>query len=206
MPLLVGLDGVQKMSQSLGNYVSIREAPDQMFGKLMSIPDHLVGQYVALGSDLNKQEVHEIEETASSGGPAAGKAKRKMARVLVALYHSDAAADEAEAAFDRQFKERQAPKDMPTKIIPGDSIEDGRAYMPRVLVEVGLASSGSEARRLIEQSGVKINGETMSGQWAPVEDLERAVVQVGKKKFVRLTTGDSSGPIKTVRRDPNRGK
>ena len=204
MPLLVGLDGVQKMSQSLGNYVSLRDEPAEMFGKVMSIPDTLVAQYAALATDLDPETVDRLSEAAAGGGPEAGTAKRDTARAVVGLYHGDAAARGAEEAFDRQFKERQAPKEVPVKLIPSDAVENERVYLPRVLVDVGLASSGSEARRLIEQEGVKLNGESVPVQWVSLEELDDAVLQVGKKRFVRLTTGEASGPMAAISRDLRR--
>jgi tyrosyl-tRNA synthetase len=200
MPLLVGLDGVQKMSQSLDNYVSIREEPEEMFGKLMSIPDGLVGQYAALATALPSEEVAEFEAAAASGGPAANRAKRGVARAVVDLYRGPEAAARAEAAFDRQFKERKAPEEVQEAEIPGDAIDGDRVYLPRVLAELGLAGSRSEARRLISQSGVKVNGEPATAEEVSLDDLSGALVQVGKRKFVRLTQGDPTGPIPTTSR------
>jgi len=187
MPLLEGLDGVQKMSQSLGNYVGLREAPEEMFGKLMSIPDHLIGRYALLAADLDDEEVAAIEEVAAPGGPAAGTAKRKVARAIVALYHDDDAAARAEADFDRKFVDREAPDEIPEADVPGDAIDGERAYLPRVLVELGLAASRSEARRLISQGGVRLNGEPAATEEVPLADLKGALLQVGKRRFVRLS-------------------
>jgi tyrosyl-tRNA synthetase len=193
MPLLVGLDGVQKMSQSLNNYVSIREEPEEMFGRLMSIPDRLVGQYATLATTLSPDEVDEMRSAASTGGPKAGSAKRRVARAVVELYRGPDAAAQAEAAFDVQFREGKAPEDVPVAEIPASSIDGDRVYLPRVLAEVGLAGSGSEARRLISQGGVKINGEPARTDDVPLDELNGALVQVGKRRFVRLNHGDSSG-------------
>ena len=198
LPLLVGLDGVQKMSQSLGNFVSIREAPEEMFGKLMSIPDVLVAQYAALATTLGSDEVEELARAAAGGGPEAAQAKRAVARSVVALYHDEDAAARAETAFDRQFKERQAPDEVPQATIPADAVDNENVYLPRVLVDVGMAKSGSEARRLIEGGGVKVNGEPISSLQIPLDDLDEALVQVGKRRFVKLTTGEASGPMATV--------
>ena len=206
MPLLVGLDGVQKMSQSLGNYVSIRESPEEMFGKLMSIPDNLVGQYATLATEMDEQETNDLAKAAAGGGPEAGRAKRAVARAAVGLYHGDEAAQGAEAAFDRQFKERQAPEQVEQATIPNDAVENDQVYLPRVLVEVGFATSGSDARRRIDERGVKINGETVSTHHVPLDDLSDALLQVGKRRFVRLTTGEASGPMATVATELKRSK
>jgi tyrosyl-tRNA synthetase len=186
MPLLEGLDGVQKMSQSLGNYVGIREEPAEMFGKLMSIPDALVPKYAHLATELPSDEVAEIQRASAAGGPDANQAKRTVARAVVELYHGAAAAGAAEEAFDRQFKERRAPEEIEEVAIPGDAIDGDIAYLPRILAELGLASSRSDARRLISQGGVKVNGETAAAEEMPAADLKGAVVQVGRRRFVRL--------------------
>jgi tyrosyl-tRNA synthetase len=187
MPLLEGTDGVQKMSQSLDNYVTIREVPEEMFGKLMSIPDAMIGRYAYLAAGLDQQEVARLEATAKAGGPQAGAAKRAMAREVLALYHGERAAREAEEAFDRRFKQNETPEDMREAKIPPGAVNGGSVDLPRVLAELGLAESRSEARRLISQGGVKINGEAVTSEERPLADLPGAVLQVGKRRFVRLT-------------------
>ncbi len=186
MPLLVGLDGTQKMSQSLGNYVGIREAPEEMFGKLMSIPDRLIAQYATLAAELDSRTAGDLEADAAAGGPKAGAAKRTVARAVVALYHGDEAAGQAEVAFDRQFKLGRAPEDVTVADIPGDAIDGDRVFLPRVLAELGLASSRTEARRLISGGGVKVDGEPVGGDELALADLSGALLQVGKRRFVRL--------------------
>jgi tyrosyl-tRNA synthetase len=189
MPLLEGLDGVQKMSQSLNNYIAIREEPAEMFGKLMSISDAMVGRYAHLATEMDEDTVTEVTQTATAGGPEAGRAKRAVARAVVALYHGDDAAGAAEAAFDRQFKERATPTEIPEAAIPNDAVDGDRVYLPRVLADLGLASSRNDARRLLAQGGVRINGEPSGAEDAALADLEGAVLQVGKRRFVRLTRG-----------------
>lgn len=186
MPLLVGTDGVQKMSQSLNNYIAIREEPAEMFGKIMSIPDNLAGQYARLGTDFDDERIGEVEKAAAVGGPGAGGAKREIARGVVAIYHGPDAAAEAEAHFDRQFKEQAAPEQIPLAAIPHDAIDGERVYVPRVMAQLGLAKSGSEARRLIAQKGVKLDGQTVTKEEIALSDLRGSVLQVGKRRFVRL--------------------
>jgi tyrosyl-tRNA synthetase len=186
MPLLVGLDGLQKMSQSLGNYVSIRDAPEEMFGKLMSIPDELIGEYASLAAGLGVEEIGALQEAARAGGPGAGRAKRRVARAVVEIYAGADAAAAAEAAFDRQFKQGRAPEQVPEAPIPGDAIDGERVYLPRILAELELASSRSEARRLLSSGGVRINGETVTAEEVSRSDLEGALLQVGRRRFVRL--------------------
>jgi tyrosyl-tRNA synthetase len=186
MPLLVGLDGVQKMSQSLGNYVSIRDDPQEMFGKLMSISDELVGQYATLAAWLDHEPVAEATAAAAGGGPAAARAKRRVARAVVSLYHGDGAASAAEEAFDRQFKQGRAPERVDEATIPADAVDEEAVYLPRVLAQLGLASSRAEARRLIAQGGVRVNGEAVSSEQIRREVLEGALLQVGRRRFIRL--------------------
>ena len=187
MPLLVGTDGVQKMSQSLGNYISIRDEPEEIFGKTMSIPDDLVGQWARLAAELPEEEIGELESAVQAGGPNAGNAKRRVAREIVAMYHGTEAALDAEAAFDRQFKEGRVPQDIPEARIPNEAVKNARVQLPLLLADLGLASSRSEARRLIAQDGVRINGEVVSAEEVPLERLTGALLQVGKRRFVRLT-------------------
>lgn len=186
MPLLVGTDGVQKMSQSLGNYIGIREAPEEMFGKIMSIPDALVAAYGSLAAWLEPAEVERLVRAASRGGPEAGRMKREVASTVVALYHGDDAAERAEAAFDRQFKQHQIPEDIPEAGLPEAAVEEnGQVYLPTLLETLGLASSRGEARRLIAQGGVKLNGK-VAGEHAARSDVVGSVVQVGKRRFTRI--------------------
>jgi tyrosyl-tRNA synthetase len=186
MPLLEGLDGVQKMSQSLGNFIGVREAPAEIFGKVMSIPDALVGRYASLAANIEGDRLRELESAATAGGPEAGRAKRDVARSVVEMYHGADAAAEAEAAFDRQFKQGQVPDDIPVFDLPPGGVETGTVYLPIVLVAFNLASSRGEARRLIKQGGVRINGTPVTGEEAPLGEVVGAVIQVGKRRFAKV--------------------
>jgi tyrosyl-tRNA synthetase len=186
MPLIVGTDGVQKMSQSLNNYVGIREKPEEMYGKLMSLPDSAIGQFSALAAGMNDEEIADAESAAIDGGPGAADAKRRMARKVVEIYHGPGAGARAEAAFDRQFKQRDVPEEVPQAEIPPSAIDGERVYLPRVLAELGLAGSRSEARRLISQGGVRLNGEVVDGEELDLADSRDALLQVGRRRWVRL--------------------
>ena len=187
MPLLVGLDGVHKMSQSLGNYVGIREDPAEIFGKVMSVPDDLAGQYAALATPMEEAEVGRVEEAVAAGGPEAGEAKRAIARAIVELYHGPEAARAAEAAFDRQFRRHEAPDDVAEVPVPAGAVDGDRVSLPRVLADLGLASSRGEARRLIAQGGVRIEGAPVESEEVGFDELAGALLQVGKRRFVRLS-------------------
>jgi tyrosyl-tRNA synthetase len=193
MPLLVGLDGTNKMSQSLGNYVAIRERPVEMFGKLMSVPDDLVSDYASLGTNLDDAAVEEIAGGAGRGGPGAGEAKRAMARSIVELYHGPDEARAAEERFDLQFKQHGAPPDIPEAPLPPDAVRNGVVLLPIALAALGLAASRGEARRLIGQRGVRLNGKVIEAEELPAADVEGSVVQVGKRRFVRIAGGPREG-------------
>jgi len=189
MPLLEGLDGVQKMSQSLGNYVGITEPADEQFGKLMSIPDGLIVKYVRLCTGVTPDEVAAIEAGLADGSAHPNEQKRRMAREVVDLYHGTGAGSGAEAVFDQVHKQHELPDDVPELPIPGDAIRDGRAWLPKVLVGTGLAASNGEARRAVQQGGVRLDGvalEDPEAEFDP-EVLRGKVLQVGRRRFVRLT-------------------
>ncbi len=186
MPLLVGLDGSAKMSQSLGNFVGIREQPQEMFGQLMSIPDHLVRQYALLAAELTAEEADALGDAAIAGGPPAAGAKRRVARAVVEVYAGPEAAAGAEAAFDRQFKLREAPKDVAEAAIPPGALRGDQLDLSRALALLGLAASRAEARRLIAQGGVRLDGKTVGAEEVPAAEAAGALLQVGKRRFVRL--------------------
>jgi len=188
VPLLVGTDGEQKMSKSYGNYVGVSESPDEMFGKLMSIPDHLMLSYWELLTGVTKRELEEIARRLRSGEYHPAQAKRDLASTIVAMYHSPAAAARARERFDRVFKEKELPDDMPELPLPSEAIRNQRVWLPRLLCLLGLTSSNAEGRRLIQQGGVKINDRPFEDpdQELNPDELRGAVVQVGKRKFARI--------------------
>ena len=167
--LLVGTDGVEKMSKSVGNYIGIDEPPDQQFGKVMSIPDAALDQWWRLALDASPPPSEPMV------------AKLALARGIVARYHGSEAASAAEAHFTRVVREGQAPEDVPDAALPpGDPV-----HLPSVLAE-SFGLSTSEARRLITQGGVKLDGEPISGLDLPRATLQDALLQAGKRRFVRL--------------------
>lgn len=182
VPLLVGTDGTHKMSQSLGNYIAIDDPPNEMFGKVMSIPDELMPSYFELCTDEPVEEVTAIVAGLREGTLHPGEAKRRLARDIVEVYWGREAVAKAEAAFDRVFREHRPPEDIPHMMLPASD----PVHLPGLLKAAGLVSSSGEARRLIDQGAVRVNGEQISGIELPRSDLEGAVVQVGKRRFVRL--------------------
>ena len=188
MPLLVGTDGEQKMSKSYGNYIGVNETADEIFGKVMSIPDSAMVTYWTLLTGACNKEIEDVQRRLSDGDYHPAEAKRDLAERLVSLYHGAEAAQGARGNFDRVFKDRDEPEEIAAVEIPPGVVQEGRIWMPRLLTSLGLAGSNGEARRLIEQGGVKLRGEVFADSGAEVDPaaLEGAVLQVGKRKFVKF--------------------
>jgi tyrosyl-tRNA synthetase len=185
VPLLVGTDGVEKMGKSLGNYIAIAEPAAEQFGKLMSIPDDVVGTYARLCTTLHPRELEALEAEVAAGGRSANQAKRAMARAVVALYHGDAEAREAEDRFDAVFKRGEIPVDVPEIPLPdGDPL-----HLPAVLVAAGLAGGTSAARRDIDAGAVRIDGTAVPPRTydLPRSALEGKVLAAGKRRIARLS-------------------
>ena len=188
LPLLEGTDGVRKMSKSYGNYIGLTDEPNDMFGKVMNIPDELMVKYYRLASTESVAKIDEIEAGLAADELHPNKVKRALARNIVAAYYDEAAAEAAEADFDLKFKAHGFPADAPAfdaDLTPG---EDGMVYFAKVIVDAGAAQSVSAARRLIDEGAVRVNGEALAAKsynLAP-ESLKGAEVQVGKKKFFKL--------------------
>lgn len=181
MPLLVGTDGVKKMSQSIGNYIGVEDEPSEMFGKTMSLPDAAMPMWFRLAADFDPAEVEEIESGLASGGLHPGATKRRLARAVTALYWGDEAAGTAEGEFDQIFKHGG----IPDEIEEFSLLQDDKIQVPGLIREA-LGLSGSEARRLLAQGAVKLDGEILQAQELPREALVGRVLQVGKRRFVRL--------------------
>ena len=184
VPLLVGTDGVEKMGKSLGNYIAITEPAAEQFGKVMSIPDSVVGMYARLCTDLHPREVVELEDQVAAGGAAANAAKRAVARRIVALYHGAEAAQAAEERFDAIHKRGEVPTDVPEFPLPaGDPV-----HLPAALVAAGLAASSSAARRDIDAGAVRIDGEPVPARQYDVSrsDLVGRVLANGKRRAARV--------------------
>lgn len=182
-PLLEGLDGVQKMSKSLDNYVGITESPRDMFGKIMSISDGLMWRYYELLTDLSVSDIAALTEAVTRGEQNPRDLKAELARRIVADFHSESEAEEASREFDRMFRERQAPSDIPT-------IERaaGAVRLVKLLAAESLAPSVSEAQRLIAQGGVRVNGERVNDIKLEISSRagDEALLQVGSRKFLRV--------------------
>jgi tyrosyl-tRNA synthetase len=181
MPLLVGTDGEEKMSQSLGNYIGIAEPPFEMFSKVMSIPDKVMEQYFVLCTDVPLNEVKEL----LSGHPM--EAKKHLARAIVTMYHNADAADAAQEKWTHIFSQRKLDAaEMPTIEFSSPPLSDGTVRLIEFLRLVGFAPSNSEARRLIQQKAVEIDGNVISDVDARLAPQDGMVVKVGKRRFGKV--------------------
>lgn len=187
MPLLEGLDGVQKMSKSLNNYIGITEAPGEIYGKVMSVSDELMVRYYELLSDVELDGLARVK--AGLAGEEHGRhpmeAKKALARELVERFHGPAEAEEAERGFVQQFKQREVPDDIPEVRLPADQ----PVWICRMLTEAGLVKSNGEARRMIGQGAVKIDGEKLTNADREILPASPLIIQVGKRRFARIRFG-----------------
>ncbi|MBC7332165.1 MAG: tyrosine--tRNA ligase [Synergistetes bacterium] len=185
MPILEGLDGVQKMSKSLGNYVGIDEPPLEMFGKLMSIPDSLMIKYFELLTDFSTDEIEKFKEGLKSGRIHPKDLKMKLAFNIVKTYHSEEDALKAQEEFNRVFSKKELPSEIPSKVFP-----EKEKIILDILVEGGLTSSKGEAKRLLSQGGVKVDGLKVEDPFYMVNLEEERVIQVGKRRFLKVRGGN----------------
>jgi len=179
MPILVGTDGVQKMSKSLGNTVGLTDEPKSMFERVMSIPDKLMSQYVTLLTDFDRETIDELLDPDRTHPK---QAKVRLARHLVTIYHDAQQAEQAAEEFDRIHARHELPEDLPNVTLSGD----GERTLAKLVHEIDLVASGSEAKRMIQQGGVRINGEQITDPAATIKPHSGMVVQVGRRKFARL--------------------
>lgn len=182
MPLLVGTDGTKKMSQSLGNYIGVEDEPGEMFGKTMSLPDETMEHWFQLAADFEPDRVTQIISEVDSGVMHPNEAKRLLARSVVSLYHGDEAGERAEAEFDEIFKRGGTPDQVDSFALPAED----PVNLPS-LIRDAFDISGSEARRLIQQGAVKVDGEAVMELEIARSALVGQTMQVGKRKFARLT-------------------
>ncbi len=184
VPLLEGTDGVQKMSKSLGNHIGINEAPGEMFGKVMSIPDTLIVKYATLLTDWTADRLAKLGADLTAKAINPRDAKADLGEELVRMYHSKEAAQQARAAFSKVFSQRQVPDDMPVCVVRPD--EHGLVNFVDLIVNEGLAKSKNEARRLLTQGGIKLNGTKLTQPARPAAEAV-GTLQVGPRHFRKLT-------------------
>jgi tyrosyl-tRNA synthetase len=186
VPLLLGTDGKQKMSKSLDNYIGITEPPDEMYGKVMSIPDSLILNYFELLTDIPDEELVEFDKALQAQSVNPMELKKKLAWEIVAQFHSPEQASEAEASFERIFQRGELPEEAPQFSIPTTLLSSGKDFLD-LLVYVGLVSSRSEGKRQISQGAVEINGKKVTDRQEALKLLkDDVIIKVGKHRFAQL--------------------
>ena len=183
MPILEGLDGVQKMSKSLGNYIGISEAPSEMYGKAMSIPDELMMRYFMLVTDMSIEEQEQLAKDLESGTAHPRDVKMKLAHTIVRLYHGEESANFGQEEFVRVFQKHAMPTDIPEYKV---AITEEPIFLPQLLSDAGLTASNGEARRSIKAGAFKIDGEKCNEEHIVLKD--GMVLQVGKRKFIKIVS------------------
>lgn len=182
LPLLEGLDGVNKMSKSLGNYIGITESADSIYGKVLSVSDQLMFRYYDLLSDLSHAEIAGLKERMQKGEVHPKEVKKQLARELTARFHSVEAAKAAEESFEKVFQQGGLPDDIPEIRLAAS----GEIWLPQLLVEAGLVSSTSDGRRMIQQNAVTLDGEKVGDQAVKVQARGEVLLRVGKRRFCKV--------------------
>ncbi len=186
-PLLVGTDGVKKMSKSLDNYIGIADDPDTMYGRVMSIPDNVLIDYFTLATDKPLDWIADLEKTLQHGQVHPMEVKKELARTIVGRYHDEDAARKAESQFEQVFSRRELPDDMPEYAITDELREkDGKVWIIKLITSAGMASSNSEAKRLVKQGAVTLDGERIDDFEAHLALKDGQVLKVGKRRFARV--------------------
>jgi tyrosyl-tRNA synthetase len=185
-PLLVGVDGVEKMSKSLGNAIGIADPPAEMFGRTMSIPDRLITHFMEFCTDLPLEQIKQAEKGLADGTVHPREVKVTLAREVVKVWHGEAAAADAKRQFARVFVEKDLPDQIPETSVGRDELNNGAMRLTKMLVLAGLAESNSDARRLIAQGGVTVDGRRVNETNATVEVKDGLVLRVGRRRFARI--------------------
>ncbi len=184
LPLLEGTDGVEKMSKSLNNYIGVTEPAREIYGKIMSISDQLMFRYFELVTDMQLEEIRLIKSEMEAGKRHPKKVKSGLAKMIIRDFYNEEAASDAEAHFEQIFAKKGLPDEMPEIILGSEDI-----LLAKLMSDNGLAKSGGEARRLISQGAVTIDGEKVSDPtFQLVLDKPEAILKVGKRRFARLKT------------------
>ena len=184
MPILVGTDGVQKMSKSLGNYIAVEDSPNEMYGKVMSLPDQVVIEYFTLLTDVPMPEIVDMDREMADGSLNPMEPKKRLAEEITAQFHSSAEAREARAHFERVIQQRQAPEEMDSYTLTGLT-HDGSSYsIADVLVEASAAPSKAEVRRLISQGAIQVDGERVTSDNVLLRP--GSVLKIGRRRYLKI--------------------
>ena len=186
MPILEGTDGMEKMSKSLGNYIGITEPPREMYGKIMSLPDDLVFRYFRLTTLLSDEEIGLKESQLKEGKLHPKNIKKDLAKEIVSFYHDRSLAETEEKRFETVFRKKEVPEEIPFYYLDAKKMKEGRIWIVKLLQLTGLVRSSSQARRLIEQGGVRWDGEKVEDINLEICPADAHILQIGKRKFVRI--------------------
>lgn len=186
MPILEGLDGVQKMSKSLGNYIGINESPREMYGKTMSIADELMIRYFELVTPVSNEEINQLKTGLQDGSIHPRDLKMRLGREIVSFYHGPEAAQRAEEEFKNIFQKKELPDEIPEYRIDSSELEDGQIWLPKLLALAGLVGSTSEGRRLIQQGAVKVDEEKITDPSINLIPRDGIIIKAGKRKFAKI--------------------
>lgn len=186
MPILEGLDGVNKMSKSLDNYIGINDEPVDMYGKVMSIPDELIVRYFELLTDISVEELEEIKTGLRDDKVNPMGLKKRLAWTIVDQYYDKEAADESAAEFQRVFSQGKLPEDIPQVDLEKNELEDGKLWIVKLIAATGLVDSNSEARRMLKQGAVTIDDEKIKKINLDIEVEDGMIIQIGKRRFARI--------------------
>lgn len=187
MPILEGLDGVNKMSKSLGNYIGINEEPKNMYGKVMSISDAMMFKYYELLTDTPVEEIAKMKAECESGAVNPKSVKMKLAHLITSMYHDAGAADHARAEFENVFANKGIPDDAVAVTFDHAKLKDGKVSMIGLISDLGFAESNSAAKRLIQQGGLKLNSEKCTDEYVEIAKLNgEVIVQAGKRNFAKV--------------------
>ncbi|MDN4619542.1 tyrosine--tRNA ligase [Paenibacillus sp. PsM32] len=186
LPIIEGLDGVQKMSKSLGNYIGINEEPNEIFGKSMSVPDELMLKYYELTTDISNEDLAKLKAGLADGSIHPRDAKMNLAQNYVRMFHNEEAGVAAKNHFVTVFQQRALPDDIQEVVIDESLLENGQIGLIKLVMTLGFATSTSEARRSIQQGALKINEQKHDDVNASIELSDGDIVQVGKRKFAKI--------------------
>ncbi|MGB9797576.1 MAG: tyrosine--tRNA ligase, partial [bacterium] len=190
LPLLEGLDGVQKMSKSLNNYVGLTEPPQEMFGKLMSISDELMWRYLQLLLNYSESKIQRLKREVEEGRLNPMDVKMELAYRIVSTYHGEEGAEKAKEEFERIFRKGEIPSEIEEVKIEKENIKEGKIWIIKLLILSGFVNGSREAKRLISQGAVKVNKQQISNPDMDVTVENGMIVQIGKRKFFKVVIGD----------------
>ena len=186
MPLLEGLDGVKKMSKSLDNYIGVYDKPVDMYGKIMSVPDNLIGRYFELLTEIPQDELEQIKDNLDKDNVNPMKLKKRLAKEIVSEYHNAEEAENAAKEFEKVFSEGGLPEDMPVVKLSDDQLEDGEIWIVKLVAATGHVDSNSQARRMIKQGAVYIDGERYDKINLDIEVEDGMIVKIGKRRYAEI--------------------